>query len=363
VIEDKIIAELEKARKELKTDHYQMSIGQLISLYKENDLKLDPSYQRLFRWEDHQKTKFVESLLLGIPIPPIFVAQKENGLWDIIDGVQRVSTILQLTGDLINKDPLVLSKCQYIPSVEGLTWNELPEEAQRLFKRARISINIILTENSIQSQYELFQRLNTGGINLSDQEVRNCLIIMTDDSFFNSIEAKKKNPDFLKSIKQKKRSVDEEFGMELILRYLIAKNNKYKEDDYNTTTSLLKDFIDRETLNLISDQDFNVDEEIDFMMEVIKFLNTSLDDQAFLKFNSEKDRFEGAFSVSMFEATLAGIATHWDKISKLDNVEIKKSIIELHCDAEFVKATKSGVKALKRLFVLNELSIKYFGNL
>ena len=69
--------------------------------------------------------------------------------------------------------------------------------------------------------------------------------------------------------------------MELMLRYLIAKNNKYNQSNYNTTTDLLKDFIDKETLNLISDKNFNIDKEIDFMLEIIKSVNTSLDNQLF----------------------------------------------------------------------------------
>ena len=79
-----LLEELSNGRKEIKTDSYSMSIGEIINLYKDGELELTPAYQRLFRWEDEQKSKFIESILLGIPLPPIFVAQKEgvNGvLW------------------------------------------------------------------------------------------------------------------------------------------------------------------------------------------------------------------------------------------------------------------------------------------
>jgi len=62
------------------------------------------TFQRLFRWEDERKTRFIESLLLGIPIPPIFVFQGENGVWELIDGLQRLSTVFQLSGDLKDAD-------------------------------------------------------------------------------------------------------------------------------------------------------------------------------------------------------------------------------------------------------------------
>jgi hypothetical protein len=69
--------EIEEIRKEIKTDNFSMAIRELVQVYRDGDLELFPSYQRLFRWEDDQKTRFIESILMGIPTPPIFVAQKK----------------------------------------------------------------------------------------------------------------------------------------------------------------------------------------------------------------------------------------------------------------------------------------------
>ncbi len=381
-----ILSELEEARKEIKTDHYQMSVGELISLYRDGDLKLDPTYQRLFRWKDENKTRFIESLILGIPVPPIFVAQKEDGKWDIVDGLQRISTILQLTGDLNNitpqsnededdanteickpnepeddKGPWKLTKSKYIPSIEGSTWDELPSDVTRIIKRARMSVSIILTANSISSQYELFQRLNTGGIHLSHQEIRNCLIIMTDKNFYQAIEDHKNNPDFLDAIRQNQNKIKEEIGMELILRYLIAKNQSPKWHDLSKTT--FPEFIDKETLNLISDGKFQIQKELDLMMEVIKRLNGATNGNTFIKYNMKKDNFHGPFSVSIFEVLLAGIATNWEKISPLPDNDILNLILNIQKEESFIHSTRAGTRVLNRFFKLNKLSLDYFGNL
>lgn len=85
-------------------------------------------------------------------------------------------------------------------SLEGMTWETMPPDAKRLLKRARIGVNIILTENSIQSQYELFQRLNTGGVKLESQEIRNCLIIMLDESVYERINELKSYENFKKCL-------------------------------------------------------------------------------------------------------------------------------------------------------------------
>lgn len=177
---DKLLEELERESSEIKTDSYSMSIGEIINLYDEGDLELAPAYQRLFRWDNEQKSRFIESILLGIPIPPIFVAQLSDGTWSIVDGVQRISTILQFTGKL-DSSILSLDSCSKLPSLSDVTWNNLPVEIKRSFKRSKFGINIILTQNSKQAQYELFQRLNTGGLKLEPQEIRNCLIIMLDN--------------------------------------------------------------------------------------------------------------------------------------------------------------------------------------
>ena len=226
--EEELLKELSEGRKEIKTDSYSMSIGELLNLYTEGELQLDPAYQRLFRWSDEQKSNFIESILLGIPIPPIFVAQKEGGKWSVVDGVQRISSILQLTGDLKNKEPLTLTTTRKLPSLEGFTWLTLPDDIKRILKRSKFGINIILTENSIQAQYELFQRLNTGGLHLEPQEIRNCLIIMLSEPFYDKINDLKTYTNYKSTLPLSDEKFKIEHHMELILRYFIAKNGKTK---------------------------------------------------------------------------------------------------------------------------------------
>ena len=85
--------EIDLMRAEIRTDGYAMSIGEWISLYEKNEIDIHPEFQRFFRWTLEQKSRFVESILLGIPVPSIFVYQREDGIWDIVDGLQRLSTI------------------------------------------------------------------------------------------------------------------------------------------------------------------------------------------------------------------------------------------------------------------------------
>jgi hypothetical protein len=87
-------------RKRLSSDRLDISFGELINLYKNGELIIRPQYQRLFRWSEAQKTALIESILLSIPIPPIFVAEDKDGVWELVDGLQRVSTFISFFGDL-----------------------------------------------------------------------------------------------------------------------------------------------------------------------------------------------------------------------------------------------------------------------
>src|SRR5688572_10787661 len=99
-----------------------MSIGELISLFENGELVINPDFQRFFRWTDLQKSKLIESLLLGIPIPSIFVFQREDGIWELVDGLQRVSSLIQFMGKHPTRKPLKLQGTKYIPSLQNITW-------------------------------------------------------------------------------------------------------------------------------------------------------------------------------------------------------------------------------------------------
>lgn len=149
--------EIQKARLQIKADGYDMSLGELMSLYRNEELLINPDFQRYFRWDDSKKTRFLESVLLGIPIPPIFVFQRDDGKWELVDGLQRLSTIFEFVGILKDpdgeiKDPSTLEGTNYLPSLSGKRWERLENEgpeaalssAQQLeIKRARMRVEIL----------------------------------------------------------------------------------------------------------------------------------------------------------------------------------------------------------------------------
>ena len=354
-----ILTQLEAARKTVKTDDYSMSIGELINLYRDEEVKLDPAFQRLFRWEERQKTKLIESILIGIPIPEIFVAQKADGTWHVVDGVQRLSTIYQLVGVLKDNEPLVLTTCKYIPSLKDSKWSDLPTSTQREFKKSKIKINIILTENSDEAQYELFQRLNTGGTSLSDQEVRNCLILMVNPEFYEKLNNLKTYENFVSCLKLKEHNFEKEYHMELILRMYMGYQGIVEYDNYEPlNNTLLSDFIDKETLNLINNSNFENFEEV--FKRTFDKLSPSLGKDAFLKYNTEEDDFSGSFNVSVFEMISTGIASNINEIENTGNDALIQKIKNIYAKQDVQDLLRRGVKAIQRFKGLTEFSKDYF---
>lgn len=185
--------EITRARMQVHTDSYPMSIGELVNLYKDYDLEIYPEFQRIYRWTDEQKSKLIESILLGIPLPSIFVSQREDGVWDVVDGEPL--------------PPLELLSTKYLPSLQGKVWKdennlsrEIDSDIKRIFKREKLDIKIIKRESEGDTKFELFQRLNTGGTKLSDQEVRNCILLMINPQAFQWMQCLTSNADFIETI-------------------------------------------------------------------------------------------------------------------------------------------------------------------
>jgi hypothetical protein len=365
----KLQEEIEAIRKEIKTDNLSMAIRELIQVYRDGDLELSPAYQRLFRWSDETKTKFIESILMGIPTPPIFIAQKKGSKWTIVDGLQRTSTILQLMGHLEVKDAdgnvkpeFKFKSAEKLPSIEGLEWSTLNEDAQRIIKMTKIDLKIILIEDNIQAQYELFTRLNTGSVSLEAQEIRNCLIIMINEDFYNKINDLKADESFRNSINITETKTEIEFPMELILRYFILKHNNIKFDGYNMSSDLLSSFIDRETTNLINDQTFKLDIEIEIFKRTFKLLEDILGGFSFRKYNLDKANFEGGFIQYSFEGILPGLANNIDYYESVGRDKLHDKIVGMYSNDEFIDYSRRGSKALPRIQGMIAFSNKYFSD-
>src|ERR1700720_4610601 len=131
--------EIDEAKRTVSTDTVQITVGEVANMYANDELNILPDFQRLFRWSIDRKSNFVESILIGIPIPPAFVYENENGTWELTDGLQRISTVLEFMGLLRDPDAGKMRRSQllgtkYLPSLSGVVWEARGEGEKTLDK-------------------------------------------------------------------------------------------------------------------------------------------------------------------------------------------------------------------------------------
>jgi hypothetical protein len=315
----KLQEEIDLQRQDIRSDGYSMSIGELLSLYETQEIEIHPEFQRFFRWSDDQKTSLIESILLGIPIPTIFVSQRDDGVWDVIDGLQRLSTIYQFLGKLKDEngkliEPLVLRGTKYLPSLENKKWednydtdNSLTKSQRIDIKRSKINVVIIQKESSKNTKYELFQRLNSGGSICTPQEIRSCILVSINPSMYQWMKRLSENEDFKSCINLSEALDDEQYDMEILSKFLILRNIVIKDQKISNVAEFFTDKIQE----LASDLSYDQEEEEKAFVTTFKILNQTTKEDTFRKYNPDTDKFSRGFTLAPFEVVATGIGYHY----------------------------------------------------
>lgn len=290
-----------------------MSINELATMYREHELELHPEFQRYFRWTDEQKSSLIESLLLGIPIPSFFVHQRNDGVWDVVDGLQRLSAIFQTMGLLRDSNkhllpPLTMTATKYLPSLEGKRWgaNEadplgIGGDLQRLLKRSKLDIKIVLRESDADTRLELFQRLNTGGTQLSGQELRNCQILMVSPESLDKLRSLAEIDSFQSVVALSDRNLEEQYDLELVVRFVVLRQHSTEG------LGALGQMLDDEMIEIARNSEFDWDRERDLFEHTFDRLKESLGTNAFRRCNEDGQSSTGGFIVSLFEVFALGL--------------------------------------------------------
>ncbi len=369
---DNLQLEIDKKRQEIRPDNYSMSIGELISLYEQHEIEIHPEFQRFFRWNEYQKTRLIESIILGFPIPPIFVSQREDGVWDVVDGLQRLSTIYEFIGILKDENgeklkPLELKGTKYLPSFAGKMWEDsehlegsrigLTPPQRLLIKRAKININILQKESDPSAKYELFQRLNTGGSIANPQEVRSCIIVSLNPSLYKWMKKLSDDDNFQSCIAFNDKLLDEQYDLEILSRFLVLRSIEIS--DLKGLGDVDSFFTDR-MVKIAEDSQYNRDEEEQAFQTTFTLLNKSNGGESFRKYDSSKQKFCGAFLLAPFETIALGIAYNYTKYTDMEISDLKNKIASLWSNTEYTSSFGRGKDASTRLPKLIPFGRQFF---
>lgn len=209
--------QIKEQRNEINFDTRDYAIDFLVQQYQNDEFYIPDEYQRQYIWEENDKTRFIESILLGLPIPFMFFSDTEDGRCEIIDGAQRTQTLEEfISGEL------KLSKMKKLTYLEGFAYNDIPEYYRRKFNKTTMRIIVLSDDTSVEIRKEIFNRINTTGRKAKPIEVRRGSYT---GPFMDFIKECSRNETFIRvcpvSNISKKRYED----LELVLRFFAFLNN------------------------------------------------------------------------------------------------------------------------------------------
>lgn len=250
-------ASLDTHRQKIDVDNFDLTIREIVSMVRTGEIKRSPSYQRKFRWKEEDESRLIESLLLGLPIPNIFVATNPDGSWELVDGLQRISTVLHFVLDQKNADDFILLQEMHktnslslenlakLASFNGLQFSELPQPLQFLFLKRQFRVTALSDKSDHLARFDLFERLNRGGIALSPQEVRDCVYR---GSFSSLITELATNPSYLKLIKVQQLHKNDGTLEEQVLKFFAYLN--WRDNFNGSVTDFLNKYMESRSQDL-----------------------------------------------------------------------------------------------------------------
>jgi len=157
-------------RRQLLTEPVDYTIGDLYIRFKDGRLNVQPEFQRYYVFDNAKASRLIESVLMGVPIPVIYLAQEEDYSYSVIDGQQRLTSFFRF----LDND-LKLTRLNVFPEYNGCVFQDLPRDLQNKVREGKLRAIVIKRESDPDIRFEIFERLNTGAVNLNAQELRNCI--------------------------------------------------------------------------------------------------------------------------------------------------------------------------------------------
>jgi hypothetical protein len=284
---------------------------------------------------------------MGLPIPPIFLIENEGGVLELIDGLQRTSSVLQfLDHAAINQPELTLEGCDFLEDLNGKTFETLDTVLKLKVKRTPIRATIINKSGDSFVKYELFKRLNTGGSLLSAQEIRNCSSRMVDGGaeFYDVLQSLAKFQDFVAATSRLPDTmIEQRANEELVLRFfaLVNARDRFKGNIEEWLDGYMEDI-------LFHRVNFNMTEQSDLFKIVFGLINEKFGNQAFTRFNAHGEA-TGRLAPAYFEAVCATVAAHFIHLQRIDAELLVARLKSAFESDDFKAATGPGANTIPKL--------------
>jgi uncharacterized protein with ParB-like and HNH nuclease domain len=319
------------------------SIFEYLRQLNKGKINIHPEFQRNSVWKDEQKCKFIESILLNFPLPPIYLNETMEASYLVIDGLQRSTTLREYYAD-----EFALYGLEALPSYNGKKYSDLPEKLQSKFENKKLATFVLKPSTPMVVIYDLFKRINTGGTQLNRQEVRNCIFIGKSTELLKELaneECFQKAIDYGVTSKRMK-------DREIVLRYLA-----FRWFDYKTEyTGDMSDFIENamKMINKFSDEKIN---NIKHDFKRVMKIAFRIWDIANFRIPTEATR--GTINTAVLETVCNYLSVNSDEYIINNLHKIKKNYSDLIMDPVYndavTKSTGNKTRVLSRFKLVFEI--------
>ena len=318
---------------DIKTQN--LTIDMIIKRLKYGEIEIDTEFQRkAYLWDYEKQSRLIESMILKIPLPAFYFDISNDDKWQIIDGLQRISTIKRY----VVKNDFKLQCLEFLNDLNGKKYDELPRAFQRRIEETNIVAYLLLPSTPKNVKYNIFKRLNTGGLVLSSQEIRNALYQGKATKFLNELSKNKKFKEVC-NIKEE-RMLDREYCLRYITSVYVGYDN-YKTD---------MDGLLNNTMLEISKYDVKKLKEIsEAFTEDIEIVNAIMGKYSFRRFvfDSKGGIRRGPINKALFEALCLSVHGLCGKeVTKIKNCRDRliKNMAEVYNDANFQNLLRNSDK-------------------
>lgn len=333
--------------KTIYTDSKDFPLTTLRDMFADGDIVTNPDYQRDYVYDNKRASKLIESLLMGIPIPTLYLCQEDDESYSVIDGQQRITSFVRYL-----ENEFTLVGLTELTELNGKSYKDLDKPIQKRLKTSSLRATVILKESQ-ELKYEIFARLNQGAVSLKPQELRNCVYRGSFNNLLDELSTNKYLPTLFRD-ENKRKSYQER-----ILRFFALRNyTQYKSSISKTMNSYMAEHQ--------NDDDTAIAVQKKLYTGTIDIIKQVLGEEAFLAMDREKGTHIDKFSGSVYDSIIIPFS-FFDAHSLMSHADdIRKAIAELKKNDENYRedtyaATGSRQRVIGRIMAVYNLLAKIVG--
>lgn len=324
----------------IRVDPKFYSLRQIVDMVDEGDLELAPDFQRKKVWGPIQRSRLIESILIRIPLPAFYFSADDDGLLQVVDGLQRLSTVHDFV-----KNRFRLTGLEYLEGeLKGKCFEELSSLWVRRINSTQITANVVDPQTPDQVKFDIFRRINTGGSPLNSQEIRHCMSKAPSRKFLHDLAA---STAFLKATNSKLKNHARMVDREVVLRYTAFRLALKEYPRFDTLDSFLTEITRRIDKGEIDSEQLEVVAE-DFersMQNARKLFGR----HAFRKWDKYTERLN-PFNRALFDSWSVVLADYdWEDIKPHKDDIVDSARQMMTSDFEFIDSITTSTNTRKRI--------------